>query len=97
MHGDFVAALGFAGAGVLDGVLRCDFCGEGEGEEEGEEGEKREAHGCCCFLGERGRIEVGAMFGYWKERSYQYQTFVQVVGDRGQILVTGRRLGSGPC
>ena len=67
MHGDAVAALGFAGAGVLDGVFGCDFCGEGEGEEEGEEGEEGEAHGCsCCFWGERWVIEVVAIFGYWK-------------------------------
>lgn len=44
MDGDAVAALGFAGAGVLDGVLGCDFGGEGEGEQEGEEGEEDGAH-----------------------------------------------------
>lgn len=54
MHGNAVAALGLAGAGVLDGVFGCDFCGEGEGEEEREEGEEGEAHGCSCyFWGER--------------------------------------------
>ena len=35
VHGDAVAALGSAGAGVFDGVFGCYFCGEGEGEEEG--------------------------------------------------------------
>lgn len=44
MDGDFVPALGSARAGVLEGVFGCDFCGEGEGEEEGKEGEDCEAH-----------------------------------------------------
>ena len=51
MDGDAVAALGFAGAFVSDGVVGCDFCGESEGKEEGEEGEEGEAHGCYCFKG----------------------------------------------
>ena len=51
MHGDAVAALGFAGAGVFDGVFGCYFCGEGEGKEEGEEGQNGEAHGCLMIAG----------------------------------------------
>lgn len=52
LDGDAVAALGLAGAGVLDGVFGCDFCGEGEREEEGEEGEESEAHDDGAFFGD---------------------------------------------
>lgn len=45
VDGDGVAPLRFAGAGVAEGVLGCDFGGEGE-EGKGEEGsEEGEAHG----------------------------------------------------
>ena len=56
MHGDAVAALGLAGAGVFDGVFGCYFCGEGEGEEECEEGEDGETHGCLLVFGGQLRL-----------------------------------------
>ena len=60
MDGDAVAALGLAVAFVLDGVFDCDFCAEGEGEEDGEDGEDGEAHGCgCCW----GQLRWWCLFG----------------------------------
>ena len=58
MDGDFVAALGLAGAVVAEGVLGCDGGGEGEGGEEEEEGGEGgdEAHG-WGFGGGRGEWE----------------------------------------
>ena len=72
VHGDAVAALGFAGAGVFDGVFGCYFCGEGEGEEEREEGEDGETHGCLLVSG--GAIEVVAVCdGFNKRQEEQFE------------------------
>ena len=75
VHGDAVAALGFAGAGVLDGVFGCYFCGEGEGEEEGEEGEDGETHGCLLFL--VGAIEIVAVWEELNKRQEQLKGVVR--------------------
>ena len=74
VHGNAVAALGFAGAGVCDGVFGCYFCGEGEGEEEREEGEDGETHG--CLLVSDGAIEIVTV---WDELNKGQEQFEGVV------------------
>ena len=64
MHGDCVASLAFAGAGVGGEVFGFDFRGGSEGEG-GQEGEEEETH--CYCLGENrdmgGGLEGGKCSG----------------------------------
>ena len=80
MHGNAVTALGFAGAGVFDGVFGCYFRGEGEGEEEREEGEDGEAHGYSVVSGVM--TGIGAGWNGFHKRQEQFEGEVRYLSER---------------